>query len=188
MKTENPFFLVSGPCVIDDEAVTLRIATRLKELTERLGIPFTFKASYDKANRTALTSFRGPGITAGLRVLAKVKATLEVPVLSDVHRISEVAAAAEVLDVHPAIGVGDDVGGIVLFRKPVEQGGDDLRRPEDQLLLVIRNRAFAEECARRRSADQDGDGEPDHIAGGPAGNPNAYSPARHIFFGGEFRW
>ena len=99
MKSDTPFFLVSGPCVIEDEAVTLRIAERLKTLTERLGIPFTFKASYDKANRTAITSFRGPGMTDGLRVLAKVKETLDVPVLSDVHRISEVSAAAEVLDV-----------------------------------------------------------------------------------------
>ena len=94
MKTDSPFFLVSGPCVIEDEAVTLRIASRLKELTHRLGIPFTFKASYDKANRTAITSFRGPGIQGGLRVLAKVKETLGVPVLSDVHRISEVAACS----------------------------------------------------------------------------------------------
>jgi 2-dehydro-3-deoxyphosphooctonate aldolase (KDO 8-P synthase) len=67
MKPDSPFFLISGPCVIEDEAVTLRIATRLKELTDSLGIPFTFKASYDKANRTAITSFRGPGMTEGLR-------------------------------------------------------------------------------------------------------------------------
>ncbi len=99
MKTNSPFFLVSGPCVIEDEAVTLRIATRLKALTDSLGIPFTFKASYDKANRTAITSFRGPGIQDGLRVLANIKETLDVPILSDVHRISEVAAAAQVLDV-----------------------------------------------------------------------------------------
>ncbi|MBR9986435.1 MAG: 3-deoxy-8-phosphooctulonate synthase [Desulfosarcina sp.] len=99
MKTDRPFFLVSGPCVIEDEAVTLRIAARLKALTDSLGIPFTFKASYDKANRTAISSFRGPGIQEGLRVLAKVKETLDVPILSDVHRISEVAAAAQVLDV-----------------------------------------------------------------------------------------
>ncbi len=99
MKTDSPFFLVSGPCVIEDEAVTLRIAARLKELTDSLGIPFTFKASYDKANRTAISAFRGPGIQDGLRVLAKVKKTLGVPILSDVHRISEVSAAAQVLDV-----------------------------------------------------------------------------------------
>ncbi|WP_319525132.1 3-deoxy-8-phosphooctulonate synthase [uncultured Desulfosarcina sp.] len=99
MKAESPFFLISGPCVIEDEAVTLRIATRLKELTDSLGIPFTFKASYDKANRTSIGSFRGPGITKGLELLAKVKAALDVPIISDVHRISEVEAAAEVLDV-----------------------------------------------------------------------------------------
>ena len=99
MKMDSPFFLISGPCVIEDEAVTLRIAARLKALTDSLGIPFTFKASYDKANRTAITSFRGPGIQDGLRVLAKVKQTLGVPILSDVHRISEVATAAQVLDV-----------------------------------------------------------------------------------------
>ena len=99
MKMDSPFFLVSGPCVIEDEAVTLRIAARLKALTDSLGIPLTFKASYDKANRTAITSFRGPGIQDGLRVLDKVKQTLGVPILSDVHRISEVATAAQVLDV-----------------------------------------------------------------------------------------
>ena len=99
MKAESPLFLISGPCVIEDEDVTLRIATRLKELTDRLGIPFTFKASYDKANRTSISSFRGPGMQRGLEVLAKVKESLGVPILSDVHRINEVAAAAQVLDV-----------------------------------------------------------------------------------------
>jgi 2-dehydro-3-deoxyphosphooctonate aldolase (KDO 8-P synthase) len=99
MKPESELFLVSGPCVIEDEAITLRIAARLKEITGDLGIPFTFKASYDKANRTAIGSFRGPGIDEGLRVLAKVKKVLEVPVLSDVHRIREVQPAAEVLDI-----------------------------------------------------------------------------------------
>ncbi|BBO73844.1 2-dehydro-3-deoxyphosphooctonate aldolase [Desulfosarcina widdelii] len=99
MKSESPFFLISGPCVIEDEAVTLRIAARLKELTDSLGIPFTFKASYDKANRTSIGSFRGPGIAKGLELLAKVKAELDVPIISDVHRISDVDAAAEVLDV-----------------------------------------------------------------------------------------
>jgi 2-dehydro-3-deoxyphosphooctonate aldolase (KDO 8-P synthase) len=99
MKPESPFFMVGGPCVIEDEAVVLRIAKRLKELTDSLGIPFTFKASYDKANRTAIHSFRGPGIQAGLQILDKVKTSLNIPVLSDVHRISDVSMAAEVLDV-----------------------------------------------------------------------------------------
>lgn len=99
MKPEDSIFLVAGPCVIEDETVTLRIATRLKKMTDSLGIPFTFKASYDKANRTAISSFRGPGIEEGLRILNKVKTTLGVPVLSDVHRVGEVDMAAEVLDV-----------------------------------------------------------------------------------------
>ena len=99
MKNETPFFLISGPCVIEDEDVTLRIATRLKELTDSLGIPFTFKASYDKANRTSIMSYRGPGIKRGLEILAKVKQTVGAAVISDVHQIQEVAAAAEVLDV-----------------------------------------------------------------------------------------
>jgi 2-dehydro-3-deoxyphosphooctonate aldolase (KDO 8-P synthase) len=99
MKPESPLFLVAGPCVIEDEAVTLRIAARLKELTDSLDMPFTFKASYDKANRTALGSFRGPGIEAGLDILNQVKTRLGVPVLSDVHRITDVDTAAAVLDV-----------------------------------------------------------------------------------------
>lgn len=99
MKSKNPLFLISGPCVIENEAVTLRIASRLREITAQVGIPLTFKASYDKANRTAISAFRGPGMAEGLRILAKVKATLDIPVLSDVHRISEVGPAAEVLDV-----------------------------------------------------------------------------------------
>ncbi len=99
MKRLFPFTLISGPCVIEDEAMTLRIAARLKELTDSIGIAFTFKASYDKANRTAITSYRGPGIHDGLKILAKIKATLDIPIISDVHRISEVAPAADVLDV-----------------------------------------------------------------------------------------
>ena len=99
MKSRHPFFLISGPCVIEDENVTLGIAARLKAITDELGIDFTFKASYDKANRTAISSFRGPGLADGLKTLAKVKKTFGVPILSDVHRLAEVAPAAEVLDV-----------------------------------------------------------------------------------------
>jgi 2-dehydro-3-deoxyphosphooctonate aldolase (KDO 8-P synthase) len=99
MNSQTPLFLISGPCVIEDADVTLRIATRLKEITDRLEIPFTFKASYDKANRTSIGSFRGPGVEDGLKILSTIKQTLDVSILSDVHRIHEVAAAAEVLDV-----------------------------------------------------------------------------------------
>jgi len=94
-----PLVLISGPCAIESETLTLRIAERLKKITADLGCGLVFKASYDKANRTSVTSFRGPGLEEGLRILQKVKDELELPVLSDVHDISQVAPAAEVLDV-----------------------------------------------------------------------------------------
>lgn len=95
----NDLVLIAGPCVIEDPKTTLSIARFLKELTAELGIPFIFKASYDKANRTSLQSFRGPGMAEGLQILAGIKNELSVPVLSDVHSRSEVAAAAQVLDI-----------------------------------------------------------------------------------------
>lgn len=91
--------LIAGPCVIEDYDVTLRIATFLKDLTDRLRIPLIFKTSYDKANRTAATSYRGPGFSKGLEIIAAVKDEVRVPVISDVHTIAEVAPAAEVLDI-----------------------------------------------------------------------------------------
>ncbi|MDL2269942.1 3-deoxy-8-phosphooctulonate synthase [Desulfosarcina sp. OttesenSCG-928-A07] len=96
---KSPFLLVSGPCVIEDEVTTLEIAASLKAMTDDLGVSFTFKASYDKANRTSITGFRGPGLTKGLSILEKVKKTLGVPILSDVHTIDEIGPAAEILDV-----------------------------------------------------------------------------------------
>lgn len=95
----RPLVLIAGPCVIEDVAVTFDIAAHLKELTGKLEIPFIFKSSYDKANRTALASYRGPGLTQGLRILDKIRKDLGVMVISDVHRISEIEPAAEVLDV-----------------------------------------------------------------------------------------
>lgn len=93
------FAFIGGPCVIEGEDVTLRIARRLADLTSRMAIPFIFKASYDKANRTSVGNFRGPGIDEGLKVLAKVRGELGVPVLTDVHSPQEAAVAAEVVDV-----------------------------------------------------------------------------------------
>lgn len=95
----GPFFLIAGPCVIENETTTLEIAGYLKEMGEDLHIPIIFKASYDKANRTSLNSYRGPGLEKGLEILQKVKQQFGLPVLSDVHRISEVEKAAQVLDV-----------------------------------------------------------------------------------------
>lgn len=95
----RPFGFIAGPCVIEDEETTLRIASRLEALTGELGIPFVFKASYDKANRTSAQSFRGPGLEAGLRILWRVKRECGCPVLSDVHSVDEIGPASEVLDV-----------------------------------------------------------------------------------------
>ena len=95
----NPFFLISGPCVIESEEHCAKMAMRLKEITSSLGIPWIFKASYDKANRTSIQSYRGPGREEGLKILQRVKQEFDVPVLSDVHEVEQVAEAAEVLDV-----------------------------------------------------------------------------------------
>jgi len=95
----RPLALIAGPCVIESEGACLEVAARLKELTRSLGIPLIFKSSYDKANRSSLSSFRGPGLDRGLKVLGRVKRELEIPVLSDVHRFEEVKEAAQVLDV-----------------------------------------------------------------------------------------
>lgn len=94
-----PFVLIAGPCVIEDEETTRKIAVFLKNITGLLKLPFIFKASYDKANRTSINSFRGPGITKGLQILADIKKDLGIHVLSDVHRFEEIEQAAEVLDV-----------------------------------------------------------------------------------------
>jgi 2-dehydro-3-deoxyphosphooctonate aldolase (KDO 8-P synthase) len=97
---DRPLFLIAGPCVVESETLTVEIAGRLRDLTAALGVPFIFKASYDKANRSSAASYRGPGIEAGLRILAEVKRQLGVPVLTDVHEdspLGEVAAAVDAL-------------------------------------------------------------------------------------------
>jgi 2-dehydro-3-deoxyphosphooctonate aldolase (KDO 8-P synthase) len=94
-----PLVLISGPCVIEDYETTREIAAFLKEVTTNLDIPFVFKASYDKANRTSINAFRGPGLSDGLRILEEIKKELGVPILSDVHRTSDIPAAAKILDI-----------------------------------------------------------------------------------------
>ncbi len=95
----GPFFLIAGPCVIEKESVTLEVARFLKQTKEVLDIPVVFKSSYDKANRTSLKSFRGPGIEKGLEIIQKVKDETDLPVLSDVHEVKEIEKASQVLDV-----------------------------------------------------------------------------------------
>lgn len=96
---KNPFVLIAGPCVIEGKMFTLKLAEDLQAIAKAAGVPFIFKASYDKANRTSLKSFRGPGLEKGLEILSDVKQKLSVPILSDVHQLSEVDAAAEILDI-----------------------------------------------------------------------------------------
>ncbi|HEY0664232.1 MAG TPA: 3-deoxy-8-phosphooctulonate synthase, partial [Thiobacillaceae bacterium] len=96
---DKPFFLISGPCVVESEQLQMDVAGQLKEITSSLGIPFIFKSSYDKANRSSGTSFRGPGMARGLEILAKVRRELKVPILTDVHTEAEIPAVAEVVDV-----------------------------------------------------------------------------------------
>ena len=96
---QQPFFLIAGPCVIESAALSQEVAGKLKEITARLGIPYIFKASYDKANRSSRGSFRGPGIDAGLKVLEEVRRAIGVPVLTDVHEDTPLAEVAAVVDV-----------------------------------------------------------------------------------------
>jgi len=95
----RPFVLLAGPCAIESEERVLRIAEKVQEITDRLGIPYVFKSSYDKANRSSIESFRGPGLEEGLKILQKVKDEFDLPVISDIHTIDQAKAAAEVLDI-----------------------------------------------------------------------------------------
>ena len=96
---DRPFFLIAGPCVIESEALVIEVAGRLRDITDTLGIPFVFKASFDKANRSSGKSFRGPGLEKGLQALAQVRKQIGVPVLTDVHEDTPLAEVAEVVDV-----------------------------------------------------------------------------------------
>jgi len=96
---DQPFFLIAGPCAIESEQLALDTAFALKDITSRLGIPFIYKSSFDKANRSSIDSFRGPGMEEGLRILQKVKDEVGVPVLTDVHEDTDITAVAEVVDV-----------------------------------------------------------------------------------------
>src|SRR5688572_13451054 len=96
---DRPIFLIAGPCVVESEQLQMDVAGKLKEMTGELGVPFIFKSSYDKANRSSGKSFRGPGMEKGLEILAKVKKTLGVPVLTDVHTEEEVPEVAKHVDV-----------------------------------------------------------------------------------------
>src|SRR3974377_1390439 len=95
----NPLFVIAGPCVIESEAHARTMAERVAKLATGAGVPYIFKASYDKANRSSIKGFRGPGLKEGLRILGKIKSELKVPILTDIHDAAQAAQAAEVADI-----------------------------------------------------------------------------------------
>src|SRR6516164_4406915 len=97
----NPLFLIAGPCVIESEAHSRKMAECVSRIATDAGVPYIFKASYDKANRSSVKSFRGPGLNEGLRILGKIKSDLRLPILTDVHEAAQATPAAEVADILP---------------------------------------------------------------------------------------
>ena len=146
---DKPLFLISGPCVVESEQLQLDVAGRLKEMTAALGIPFIFKSSYDKANRSSGTSFRGPGMDKGLEILAKVKRELNVPVLTDVHTEAEVPEVARVVDVlqTPAFlsRQTDFIRAVAQSGRPVNIKKGQFLAPHDMKNVIDKARAAARE-------------------------------------------
>ena len=142
---DQPFFLIAGPCVIESEELQLRTAERLKQITDKLGILFLFKSSFDKANRSSGTSFRGPGMDEGLRILEKVRAELGVPVLTDVHDIAQVKPVADVVDMlqTPAFLARqtDFIQAVASAGKPVNIKKAQFMAPHDMKNVVDKARA-----------------------------------------------
>jgi len=142
---DRPFFLIAGPCVVESRQLQVDVAGELKTICADLEIPFIFKSSYDKANRTSHASYRGPGMDEGLRVLADVKRHVEVPVLTDVHTIDEIPAAASVVDVlqTPAFlcRQTDFIQAVASAGKPVNIKKGQFLAPEDMKQVVTKARA-----------------------------------------------
>jgi 2-dehydro-3-deoxyphosphooctonate aldolase (KDO 8-P synthase) len=143
----RPFFLIAGPCVIESEQLQMDTAGSLKEITAALGIPFIFKSSYDKANRSSGTSFRGPGMDKGLEILAKVKKELGLPILTDVHNEADIAAVAAVVDVlqTPAFlcRQTDFIHAVAQSGKPVNIKKGQFLAPHDMKNVIDKARAAA---------------------------------------------
>jgi 2-dehydro-3-deoxyphosphooctonate aldolase (KDO 8-P synthase) len=146
---DQPFFLIAGPCVVESEQLQMDTAGTLKEITASLGIPFIFKSSYDKANRSSGSSFRGPGMTKGLEILAKVKRELGLPILTDVHSEAEIATVASVVDVlqTPAFlcRQTDFIHAVAQSGKPVNIKKGQFLAPGDMKNVIDKARAAARE-------------------------------------------
>jgi len=146
---QHPLFLIAGPCVIESESLALQTASELKTICERLGIPFIYKSSFDKANRSSGDSFRGPGLEAGLRILERVRDELDVPVLTDVHEdtpIDEVAAVVDVLQT-PAFLCRQTnfIQRVAAAGKPVNIKKGQFLAPWDMRLVIEKARATGNE-------------------------------------------
>jgi 2-dehydro-3-deoxyphosphooctonate aldolase (KDO 8-P synthase) len=146
---DQPFFLIAGPCVVESEQLQMDTAGALKEITASLGIPFIFKSSYDKANRSSGTSFRGPGMAKGLEILAKVKRELGLPILTDVHSEADIATVASVVDVlqTPAFlcRQTDFIHAVAQSGKPVNIKKGQFLAPGDMKNVIDKARAAARE-------------------------------------------
>jgi 2-dehydro-3-deoxyphosphooctonate aldolase (KDO 8-P synthase) len=144
------FFLIAGPCVVESEQLQMDTAGTLKEITSALGIPFIFKSSYDKANRSSGTSFRGPGMERGLEILAKVRSTLNVPLLTDVHNEADIPAVASVVDVlqTPAFlcRQTDFIRAVAQCGKPVNIKKGQFLAPLDMIQVITKARDAAREA------------------------------------------
>ncbi|HEX8740229.1 MAG TPA: 3-deoxy-8-phosphooctulonate synthase [Casimicrobiaceae bacterium] len=142
---DRPLFVIAGPCVVESRQLQVDVAGELKAICADLELPFIFKSSYDKANRSSAASYRGPGVEAGLHVLAEVRRHVSVPVLTDVHREDEIAAAAAVVDVlqTPAFLVRqtDFIQAVAAAGKPVNIKKGQFLAPEDMLQVVAKARA-----------------------------------------------
>jgi 2-dehydro-3-deoxyphosphooctonate aldolase (KDO 8-P synthase) len=144
---EHPFFLIAGPCVIESEQMALETAQELKQITSELGIPFIYKSSFDKANRSSGSTFRGLGMSKGLDILALVKEKIGVPVLTDVHEISEITPVAQVVDVlqTPAFlcRQTDFIHACATSGKPVNIKKGQFLAPHDMVNVINKARAAA---------------------------------------------
>ncbi|MDZ7866582.1 3-deoxy-8-phosphooctulonate synthase [Acidovorax sp.] len=147
---EHRFFLIAGPCVIESEQLQMDVAGQLKEITGALGIPFIFKSSFDKANRSSGTSFRGPGRDKGLEILAKIRKDLSVPVLTDVHTEDDITEAAKVVDVlqTPAFlcRQTDFIRAVAQSGKPVNIKKGQFLAPHDMKNVIDKARAAARDA------------------------------------------
>jgi len=147
---DQRFFLIAGPCVIESEQLQMDTAGTLKEITSSLGIPFIFKSSYDKANRSSGSTFRGPGMEKGLEILAKVKRELNVPILTDVHTEADIPAVAAVVDVlqTPAFlcRQTDFIRAVAQSGKPVNIKKGQFLAPHDMKNVIDKARAAAREA------------------------------------------